>query len=214
MTKSVTNLAAVIAAGAALSLSLLARADTTQIENVTITNADIAQLRNSLDTALKPNDDTIPIAVSQKNWVEMPRYDQRWHYEGMRDIGSFALGGDPHLPPGAKIMSVWFNKDLCLNKPDADNAIAAAFLLALTDGGYGGKAFKQLYDIYAARDAQLPSNSPDPFVNRHKFAAALVNMAQPDGDRYGAVRDIICYKPPAFGPLPPAVTPQPQTATR
>jgi hypothetical protein len=31
----------------------------------------------------------------------------------------------------------------------------------------------------AAKDAQLPSDAPDPFLNRQKFAAALVNMVQP-----------------------------------
>ena len=74
-------------------------------------------------------------------------------------------------------MYVWANADL--KGTDQVKAIEAAFLLALTDGGYGGKAFKQLYDIYAAKDAQLPSDAPNPFLNRQKFAAALVTMVQP-----------------------------------
>jgi hypothetical protein len=53
-----------------------------------------------------------------------------------------------------------------------------AFVLAISDGGYGGPAFKQLYDIYAAKDAQLPAGAPDPYLNRHKFADAMVRSVK------------------------------------
>ena len=69
-------------------------------------------------------------------------------------------------------MLLWINQEL---KGDAlRTALESGTLLAIIDGGYAGAAFKQLYDIYAARDAQLPPNAPDPYLNRHKFAAALV----------------------------------------
>ena len=43
-----------------------ARADSTQIEGVTITSGDITQLLTALNTALKPNDSTIPLIVVLK----------------------------------------------------------------------------------------------------------------------------------------------------
>lgn len=146
--------------------SVSAWANSTQIEGVTITSGDITQLLTALNTALQPNDGTIPLVVVLKSVGEMPAYDKQWHYAGIQE-----------QKPGVKAMYVWANADL--KGADQQNAIEAAFLLALTDGGYGGKAFKQLYDIYAAKDAQLPSDAPDPFLNRQKFAAALVNMVQP-----------------------------------
>ncbi len=95
----------------------------------------------------------------------MPAYDPQWHYAGIQEQNS-----------GVRAMTIWINSNL--KSADQQNAIEASFLLALTDGGYGGKAFKQLYDIYAAKDAQLPPDAPDPFLNRQKFAAALVNIVQ------------------------------------
>ncbi len=152
---------------AVLSAATPARADSTQIEGVTITTSDITQLLTALHTALKPNDPTIPLEVMLKPSNEMPAYDKQWHYAGIQEKA------------GVQTMFVWFSADL--KGPDLQRAIEAAFLLALTDGGYGGKAFKQLYDIYAARDAQLPPDAPDPFLNRHKLAAALVDIVQPVG---------------------------------
>lgn len=148
----------VLAAGATLPATALA--DTTQIDGVTITASDTSQLLKALHTALQPNDATIPMLVSLKAANEMPAYDQVWHYDGLHDI------------KGVQSMSVWFNKDL--KGSDLQSAIETAFLLALCDGGYGGTAFKQLYDLNASRDAQLPSGSPDPFLNRHKLAALLL----------------------------------------
>jgi hypothetical protein len=139
-----------------------ARADDTQIEGVTVTSADIATLLTALHTVLKPNDSTIPIEVSLKTLGEMPAYDPQWHYAGIQDQN------------GVRVMVVWINSKL--SGTDQQSAIEASFLLALADGGYGGSAFKQLYDIYAAKDARLPANTPDPFLNRRKFATALVDM--------------------------------------
>ncbi len=96
----------------------------------------------------------------------MPAYDRQWHYVGIQEQQG-----------GVKAMVVWFNSGL--KGADLQTAIAPAFLLALTDGGYGGTEFKQLYDLYAAKDAQLPLNAPDPYLNRHKFAAALAKMVSP-----------------------------------
>jgi hypothetical protein len=155
----------VIAIASALAPTVAARADTTQIEGVAITVTDISTLLAALNTALKPNDATIPLFVVLKSPGEMPAYDPRWHYAGIREEKA-----------GTKGMYVWFNKDL--GGADMQSAINAAFLLALTDGGYGGPAFKQLYDIYATRDAQLPTGAADPFLNRQKFAAALAHMLQ------------------------------------
>ena len=161
-----TCLALAAAIAAVLSLSLPVLADAIQIEGVTITKADISQLLTALHTALQPNDSTIPLLVSLKPLSEMPTYDQQSHYAGIQEEKS-----------GVHAMHVWVNQDL--KGVDQQNAILLAFSLALTDGGYGGTAFKQLYDIYAAKDAQLPANAPDPFLNRHKFGQALVNMLQP-----------------------------------
>lgn len=146
-------------------LSVPALADSTQIEGVTITSADVTQLVTALHTALQPNDSTIPLVVALKPESQMPAYDKQWHYAGLQE-----------QKPGVQAMYVWINADL--KGADLQNALEAAFLLALTDGGYGGKAFKQLYDIYAAKDAQLPPDAADPFLNRQRFAAALVNMLQ------------------------------------
>jgi hypothetical protein len=146
--------------------SLPTLADSTEIEGIAITSGDVTQLLAELHTALKPNDSTIPLAVALKPASEMPPYDKQWHYAGIQEE-----------KPGVQTMYVWINADL--KGADQQNAIEAAFLLALTDGGYGGKTFKQLYDIYASKDAKLPSDTPDPFLNRQKFAAALVNMVQP-----------------------------------
>jgi hypothetical protein len=148
-----------------LSVVLPAAAQTTQIEGVAITNNDVSQLMTALHTALQPNDSTIPLVVSLKPTDQMPSYDEQSHYDGMHDY-----------KPGVKAMYVWLSKDL--KGADVRNAIAAAFLLALSDGGYGGQAFKELYDICAAKDAQLPADAPDPFLNRHKLAAMLVQMVQ------------------------------------
>ena len=166
MKKSRVYLFLTIVMATVLGPSLAAQADSKQIEGVTITSDDISQLLKALNTALQPNDSTIPLIVVLKSAGEMPKYDRQWHYDGIKE-----------QKPGVQAMYVWANADL--KGADQRNAIEASFLLALTDGGYGGKAFKQLYDTYAAKDARLPSDAPDPFLNRQKFAAALVNMVQP-----------------------------------
>lgn len=156
----------VVAISAAVFPPLPGRADAIQLEGVTITNAEIRQLLTALHTALKPNDSTIPIIVSLKAPSEMPSYDPQWHYVGIQEQQNGRI----------KAMIVWVNSGL--KGADQQTAIASSFLLALADGGYGGTAFKQLYDIYAAQDAQLPTNAPDPYLNRHRFAAALAKMVQ------------------------------------
>lgn len=133
------------------------------IEGVTVTSQDIAQLYAAFKLALKPNDKTIPIVVVLKPAGDMPAYDKDWHYDGMRATKN-----------GTKTMYAWINQSL--TGIAMQNAIAAATLLAITDGGYAGAAFKQLYDIYAAEDAQLPPSAPDPYLNRHRFADALVRV--------------------------------------
>lgn len=160
------NLSLAVALLVVLTLTLPAYAEATQIEGVTITPNDISQLLAALNTALKPNDSTIPIIISLKTAGEMPAYDPDWHYAGIQDQSS-----------GVKAMIIWINsglKDAALK-----NALTSSILLALADGGYGGKAFKQLYDIEEEKDAQLPTSAPDPFLNRRKLAAALMNLIQP-----------------------------------
>jgi hypothetical protein len=160
-----TSLILVVIISAVFSRALPAHADATQIEGVTVTSTDITQLQTALHTALRPNDSTIPIMVSLKPPSDMPLYDPVWHYVGIQQQNE-----------SPKAMVVWINSNL--KGQELQNAIASSFLLALADGGYGGTAFKQLYDIYAAKDAQLPANAPDPFLNRRKFAAALANIAK------------------------------------
>ena len=154
---------------AALSSPLLAQSSTLSspppaaavIEGVSITGKDFTQLLTALHVALQPNNNTVPIVVSFKSAADMPPYDKDWHYGGIQTAGN-----------GASTMSLWINQGL---KGEAlRTALESGTLLAIIDGGYAGAAFKQLYDIYAARDAQLPANAPDPYLNRHKFAAALV----------------------------------------
>jgi len=163
--KFYATLALIALIAVVIGLPAPARADSIQIEGVTVTNADISQLFKAFHTALQPNDKTIPLVVSMKSPSEMPAYDQQWHYAGIRNENL-----------GAPTMQVWVSDKL--TGTDLQNALVAAFSLALTDGGYGGRAFKQLYDIFAAKDAQLPSNAPDPFINRQQFAAALVHLMQ------------------------------------
>ena len=147
------------------SLPPPASAQTTQVEGVTVTSADVHEFLAALHQALQPNDATVPVFVSVKPASQMPAYDQHAHYAGMEKMASGAI----HL-------NIWVDADL---KGDMlQNALLAAFALAVADGGYGGSAFKQLYDIYAARDAQLPADAPDPYLNRHKFAAALVHFIE------------------------------------
>lgn len=134
-----------------------------QIEGMTLTAADMEQLFTALSQALKPNDTTIPIFVSEKKPAEMPAYDQQSHYAGMEK----GVNGSVKL-------FVWINGDL--TGKDMDNAISSAFMLAITDGGYAGPAFKKLYDTMAQEDAQLPVGAADPFLNRHRLAAALVKQ--------------------------------------
>jgi len=141
----------------------LAATDSVQIEGVTLTANDMERLFAALDLALKPNDTTIPIFVAMKKATEMPSYDQRYHYVGIVQDAK-----------GARQLHVWINGDL--SGTDSENAIAAVFMLAIADGGYAGPAFKNLYDIFAKKDAQLPASAPDPFLNRHRFAAALVDQ--------------------------------------
>jgi hypothetical protein len=138
-----------------------AATDSVQIEGVTITADDMRRLFAALNLALKPNDSTIPILVSMKKASEMPPYDPQYHYLGISKDAK-----------GARQMRVWINGDL--SDKDSTDAIAAAFFLAIADGGYAGPAFKSLYDVFAKEDAQLSPNAPDPFLNRHRFAAALV----------------------------------------
>ena len=154
-------------AGIWCSLTLTAFAgESVQIEGVTITAQDITQLLNSLHTALSPDDKTIHLVVSLKKTGEMPTYDRRWHYAGMTQVGN-----------GTPTLSVWINSDLAGSAQE--NAIASAFMIALTDGGYGGPSFKKLYDFYASKDAQLPADATDPYLNRHRFADALAKMLSP-----------------------------------
>lgn len=167
MIKSVaTTVALAIVVSALAFLAVPARAAGIQIEGVTVTSADITQLLKAFQTAVKPDDSTIPIIISLKAPSEMPPYDPQWHYVGIEERQN----------GGVKAMIVWFSSDL--KGADLQNAIFSSFPLALADGGYGGTAFKQLYDIYAAKDAQLPPNAPDPYLNRHRFAAALAKMLQ------------------------------------
>jgi len=132
-----------------------------QIEGVTITGQDMSQLFDALRRALSPTDHSIHLVVSIRKPSEMPPYDQQYHYAGITDDSN-----------GNRSLHVWINPNLAAQ--DEQNALAAGCMLALTDGGYAGTAFKTLYDIYAKEDAQLPVSAPDPFLNRHKFAAAMV----------------------------------------
>lgn len=138
-----------------------AAAGDVQIEGVTITGQDMSQLFGALHRALSPTDDSIHLVISIKKAEEMPSYDQQYHYAGITADSS-----------GNRSLHVWINPDL--SKQDEQNALAAGCMLAIADGGYAGTAFKSLYDIYAKKDSQLPANAPDPFMNRHRFAAAMV----------------------------------------
>jgi hypothetical protein len=137
-----------------------------QIDGVTVTSADVMTLLTALHTALNPKDTTIPIVVSLKPASDMPSYDPAWHYSGIAASQA-----------GPKTLSVWFNRDL--KGPALETAIAQAFLLALTDGGFGGATFKEIYDAAAAKDAQLPATATDPYLNRHQLAVELTKLLQP-----------------------------------
>jgi hypothetical protein len=142
-----------------------------QIQGVTVTMADIAQLIEAVHQALQPNEMTVPILIDAKKPTEMPSYDPVAHYVGIQEQG------------GKKVLLIWLN---AADKADAfRDAKTGAFALAVTDGGYAGPAFKQLYDVYAAQDAQLPANAPDPYLNRHRFASALVHVINYQSARPG-----------------------------
>jgi len=161
------NLAAAFLGSALLGMfacpSAHAASGSVQIEGITITAQDLDQLLSAMHQALQPNDMTIPIVISVKKPPEMPTYDPLSHYAG--------IGVDSK---GAKALQVWINADM--SSKDQQNAIMAAFFLAITDGGFAGTDFKSLYDIYAKKDSLLPAGAPDPFLYRHKFAAALVKQ--------------------------------------
>ena len=164
----VTKLTKALFAAAAITLfafpsAQAAATDSVQIEGVTITSQDLRQFFGALHTAMQPNDMTIPIVVSVKKTSDMPSYDPQYHYAGNRRDAK-----------GASVFNVWINGDL--KEKDQENALAAGFMLAIADGGFGGADFKKLYDVFAKEDAQIPANAPDPFLNRHRFAAALVRL--------------------------------------
>lgn len=150
--------------GAVLTLAAAASANATEIDGVDVSSADITQLLTAMHIALKPNDSTIPIVVGVKPATDMPAYAKQWYYAGIQE------------KDGTRTMHVWFSADL--KGADLQRALEAGFLLALADGGYGGKAFKQLYNLSAAKDAQLPSDASNPFVNRQQLATKLVDMLQ------------------------------------
>lgn len=131
------------------------------IEGIAVTKADLTQLLGALHRALQPNDTTIPIVLNVKRSAEMPPYDPYAHYAGVEEKA------------GTKVMNIWINGDVKVG--EHNDAMAAAFVLAITDGGYAGSTFKRIYDLCAAKDAQLPAGSPDPFLNRHKFAVDFVH---------------------------------------
>ena len=145
------------------SLTAKVRAGEAVIEGVTIGSPDIKQLFRSLHAALDPNDSSISLAISLKKAAEMPVYDPTWHYEGAVTDAK-----------GHQVLHVWILSEL--KGAPLQDAISAATMLALCDGGYGGPNFKKLYDVYAAKDAVLPASSPDPFLNRHKFATVLASL--------------------------------------
>jgi hypothetical protein len=147
------------------ALTLPVAAQTTEIAGVAITHDDIQQFLTALNKALQPNDMTVPVIVGFKPSSEMPSYDKLVHYDGIHTTKS-----------GTQAMYIYISKDA---KSDAyKDALIAAIALAVIDGGYAGKAWKQVYDVCAARDAQLPADAPDPYLNRHKLGtdlAAFIN---------------------------------------
>ncbi|HEY1681437.1 MAG TPA: hypothetical protein VGF98_07380 [Candidatus Tumulicola sp.] len=161
--KRLYNLAILFTIAVICSLGSSTAAYAEDVDGVQITEADVKQLLTALHTALKPNDSTIPLHVAIKPAPQMPKYASDWFYAGISTSSS-----------GSRTMTVWTNTDL--NGDALRNAITASFLVALSDGGYGGTAFKQLYDVEAARDAQLPSDAPNPYLNRQKLGAALSDL--------------------------------------
>lgn len=75
-------------------------------------------------------------------------------------------------------MSIWINVTLLENRNEATAAVEESILLALADCGYGGKAFKQLYEIYAAMDARSYTHTGDPFRKRRELAKTLVDLVE------------------------------------
>jgi len=114
--------------------------------------------------ALRPNDNTIPLQLTLKTAAEMPSYDPDFHYAGT------VAGKD-----GRQWLDLWINRS-SFNGGPPPAAMTMAILLALADGGYGGPAFKQLYDICASQDAALPTNASDPFLNRRKLSNGLLDV--------------------------------------
>lgn len=148
-----------------VALTLPAAAQTTEIAGVTITHDDIQQFLTAMHKALQPNDMTVPVIVDFKPASEMPSYDKQVHYDGIHTTKS-----------GTQAMYIYVSKDT--NLDTNKDALTAAFALAVIDGGYAGKAWKQVYEACATRDAQLPADVPDPYSNRHKLGtdmAALIN---------------------------------------
>ena len=128
----------------------------------------------TLARALKLRDATIPLIVSTKPPADMPTFNKQWHYAGTR------------AKLAVREMHVWINETL--KGADRENAIKAGVLVALADGGYFGAEYKHHYDIGAAKDAQLPADALDPFLNRRKYADTLVEIVRPHDDSY-AVKD-------------------------
>ncbi|HEY5257245.1 MAG TPA: hypothetical protein VIJ12_02600 [Candidatus Baltobacteraceae bacterium] len=156
-----------VAIAAALSaMQRPAFADTpasVQVDGVTISAADVTRLQNALVVALRPNDNTIPLQLTLKTAAEMPPYDSDFHYAGT------VAGKDGH-----QWLDLWVNRG-SFNGGPPPVAMTMAILLALADGGYGGPAFKQLYDTCAKQDAALPADAPDPFLNRRKLSNGLLD---------------------------------------
>lgn len=148
--------------GAVLTLTVPTSAVAAQIDGVNITQDDEVQLLTAMHTALKPNDDTIPIRLAVKSAADMPAYAKVSYYAGSQES-----------KPGVRIMNVWVNGDA--NGPERLAALESSFFLALSDGGYGGTTFKELYDNAAAKDALLPPGTANPYANRQKLGKELVD---------------------------------------
>jgi hypothetical protein len=129
-----------------------------------VTKDDMQTLFKALEVELTPHSGTIYVEIVPKS--KMPAYDPLTHYAG---IGADNYTGHP----------VVLASQASMKDPAMQDAIGAAFSLAVMDSGEAGPKWKSIYDAAAAADNALPASAPDPYFYRHELAAQVRPLEKP-----------------------------------
>ncbi len=123
------------------------------------TAAEVHRLMHGLYAGFDPYDQTVQISShreSDKKHLRWPLYEAT-----LSDLGIVKV--TVVVPTGQKAIP-------------RNRAYNGAVLLGLAASGYAGPKWRALYNEMYARDKQLPTNAPDPYLNRRAMANALVAL--------------------------------------